>query len=90
MVGGNVVDIWIWDKKTVSIVVQENDNCLGVDLVKNENSLSIQRGDVVWWQSNIALWTPKDKSFQDRHIERIGSSYQVKDCITDQRRRHDE
>ncbi len=76
MIGGRVVDVWIWEEGLVSVVVKDL-GLLVVQLEKNENSLTVARGDTVWWQDRVALWSSADRSVQDCRIPRIGYSYPV-------------
>ncbi len=32
-------------------------------------------GDGVWWQGSGAYWTPADRRFEDRRLERVGSAF---------------
>jgi phage-related protein len=29
-------------------------------------------GDLIWWQSNVAYWTPVDERFTDRAVRMVG------------------
>lgn len=87
MVGGKVVDIWIWEDAHVSVVVKEGKKCLQVSLEKNENSLSIMRGDSVWWQLGHAYWSSEDRSIRDAKIKRFGLSTPADDCLCKERKR---
>lgn len=90
MIGGKVVDVWIWEGNCVSTVVQDNQKCLEVRLHKDENSLLILRGDSLWWQSNYAYWTPDDRTLTDVKIERIGYSTPASNCRCAERTRFSE
>lgn len=85
MIGGTVTDIWRQDEDRVSIAVADEGSFTGIDLVQNENSLSIRHGDIVWWQMDNAYWTPQDRSLRDIPIPRIGYSYVLVSPITRQR-----
>lgn len=84
MIGGTVVDIWRWEREYVSVVV-EDDLYLCVRLDKTDDSLSISRGDSLWWQGSVAMWTPRDRSLEDVHIPRIGNSFPVDQSISPER-----
>jgi hypothetical protein len=81
MVGGIVVDIWIWENDRVHVVVKENQKCLEVHLAKDAHSLTIVRGDSLWWQLGNAYWTPRDKSLSDVQIKRYGLSVPSDSCL---------
>ena len=84
MVGGIVVDMWRWEPDYISVVVRDTDLiCLRLD--KEDNSLGISRGDSLWWQGDIALWTPKDRSLVDVRIPRQGNSFSVDSVVCPER-----
>jgi hypothetical protein len=42
--------------------------------VKNEADMP-NVGDLIWWQSGKVYWTPEDKRFEDKALEKIGYSF---------------
>ena len=76
MVGGYVYSILELDD-VVSVTVEDEGQLLTVDLEPCDDSRNIKMDDSLWWQGKEAYWTPKDRSFKDRAIKRIGYSYQL-------------
>lgn len=76
MIGGRVLSVYRF-KDRFSVVVRgtgsEVNDVLAIDL--DLSAPEIKYGDGIWWQSDIALWTPKNGSVEDVHIPRIGYSY---------------
>jgi hypothetical protein len=86
MVGGTVVDVWKWHPEYIGVAVKgDNDYCLGIRLEKTDDSLSISRGDSLWWQGDKAMWTSKDKSMYLIGIKRLGYSYPLPECLCTER-----
>lgn len=82
MIGGRVVDLWIWDPDYVAVVVQDVKDCSEVNIEKNSHSLTLSRGDTLWWQAGYAYWTSKDKSMADVPIKKYGYSTRAEACIS--------
>lgn len=89
MIGGMVIEvidnvmgrpdvIWVNVMDTQPPKRKRFDMC-AIYVDKNETSLQIRAGDSIWWQGNIALWTPRkvkesgDGEY-DIHIPRVGFS----------------
>lgn len=80
MVGGKIYDKWIWGDGFVAVLVLDDtyaDDYAEVRLEVNEFSLSLDRGGSIWWQGRNAFWTPRDRSFVDMPVPRIGYSVAV-------------
>ena len=84
MIGGTVVDMWRLEQDCISVVVKDT-GLLCVRLDKEDNSLAISRGDSLWWQGDVALWTPKDRSLVDVRIARRGCSFEVDSVVCPER-----
>lgn len=41
---------------------------------KNVDAMSVRPGDWLWWQSGKAFWTPADKRFKERELEKVSYS----------------
>lgn len=82
MVGGIVIEtIDCLDKVWVNTREQRGTQECAIYVARTVESLSISEGDVVWWQGNHAMWTPRSLSnkgkpllFVDKKLKRIGSS----------------
>ena len=76
MVGGTIISVFHYRDRD-SLVVRgtgsERSTYLALDLEPSDEPLKI--GDTIWWQGDIALWTPHDRSREDVHIKRIGYAY---------------
>jgi len=81
MVGGTVETI-TQDDNTLRILVWEKQyrkpQYLAIRVQPTDDALLIRPGDSVWWQGDVVLWTPIDKSRQDIQIPRIGYSFTPK------------
>lgn len=86
MVGGKVIETIVLDDR-VWVNCQEylktqdrllRDTC-AIYVEKTDKSRSISEGDIVWWQGDSAMWTPKNSSGEtygktDIRLKRIGFS----------------
>jgi len=73
-IGGVVKEI-SYANGVVSVDTFDDYDRCAVDMRQDENSLSIERGDTVWWQSGFCYWTPKSRNRSDVKIKKIGYSY---------------
>lgn len=80
MIGGNIEVVFMFDDR-LSVLVRgtgcEGKDRLVIDLPLDAALKGVARGDSIWWQGNIALWTPRTGTVQDVHIPRMGYSYSV-------------
>lgn len=80
MIGGKIHTVFMFDDR-LSLLVQgtgcESNDRLVIDVPLDVALHGIASGDSVWWQSDIALWTPQNNVAEDEdiHIPRIGYSY---------------
>jgi hypothetical protein len=72
MVGGKVIECRREGERTRLWCMDAGDE-LAI-YVKTEPEMPAP-GDIVWWQDRVALWTPADRRFTDRKLERIGYSF---------------
>lgn len=86
MIGGKIIETIVVDDK-VWLNCQEylettntllNNKC-AIYVEKNNKSLSVSEGDIVWWQGKNAYWTARDKynkciGKSDVILNRIGFS----------------
>jgi hypothetical protein len=76
MVGGKVVQVYRLPERAGIAWVntycdKEKDYCAVLVEVGDED---IRLGDILWWQSNRAMWTTPDRVRQDVSLKRIGFS----------------
>lgn len=77
MVGGKVIEtldcgekVWINCQGTGS---EKNNKC-AIYVERTAEARSISEGDSFWWQSGHAYWTPRNRAFSDKQLNRIGFS----------------
>lgn len=79
MIGGNVIEIIdLPEKDKIWINCKEipyNGEC-AIYLKRNETSLKISNGDMIWWQGNFAYWTPK--SYTKKETSKCSIDYEIK------------
>lgn len=80
MVGGTVIEVITLEDRIWINCRDSNqgrkDEC-AIYVERNAHSEAIRAGDVVWWQSQHAMWTPISadlRGFEDIKIPRIGYS----------------
>ena len=73
MIGGSIIEVLPQgDKARVWCVDRNGDEAAIYIKITPEMPVA---GDQIWWQQRTALWTPKDRRFVDRHLERVGYSF---------------
>lgn len=80
MVGGKVVEIIqdVKDRPDVIWVNTEDDlygDTCAIYIEKDESSLDIKLGDIIWWRGPYAMWTPQSpSSVYEEKLRRVGFS----------------
>lgn len=82
MVGGTIQDVYMFEDR-LSLLVRgtgcESSDLRCIDVTLDAAREGVCRGDTIWWQAGIALWTPhQGPPREDVHLERIGFSYDPK------------
>jgi len=81
MVGGTIQDVYMFEDR-LSLLVRgtgcESGDLRVIDVTLQAALEGVSKGDSVWWQAGIALWTPANRSREDVHLKRIGFSYDPK------------
>jgi hypothetical protein len=54
--------------------------CIYVELTPEARAIS--DGDSVWWQGGTAFWTPANRAFEDRKLQRLSGSFRYSDSLT--------
>lgn len=61
MVGGTIQDVYMFEDR-LSLLVRgtgcESSDLRCIDVTLDAAREGVSRGDTIWWQANIALWTP--------------------------------
>lgn len=86
MVGGKVIEtIALPDRIWVNVIDWDvsQDQTTGIYLQRNRTSERVKPNDSIWWQSDSAYWTPKDRKEQGVKIGRIGPSGTMKPKIVE-------
>lgn len=73
MVGGKVIEVLRKGEATRLWCVDSYGDETAIH-VKTVEELPAP-GDDVWWQGRGAYWTPRDRRFRDRELERVGYSF---------------
>lgn len=75
MVGGKIIEVHRYrvDLLRVWCMDKEGDEC--AIFIHPPTDEMPQVGDDMWWQGQTALWTPKDRRFIDRHLEKVAYSF---------------
>jgi len=72
--GGIVVDVYK-DADNGLLRVTTKDTTYGDRVqVRLDTDEDIKFGDTIWWQGQMAYWTPADKSFSDKPIKKYANS----------------
>lgn len=82
MVGGIIKEVYMFEDR-LSLLVRgtgcESSDLRCIDVTLDAAREGVSRGDTIWWQAGIALWTPhQGPPREDVHLERIGYSYDPK------------
>lgn len=83
MVGGTVIEIiQLSDKIWINCQEDNYKHKCAIYVVNSETSRKIKTGDMVWWQSGWALWTPEanrgDKRPEDAPKQKGGIDYDIR------------
>jgi hypothetical protein len=74
-VGGTVINVYDEESRRRITVRDEPPYSDVTSIYVRLTKDVIKPGDIVWWQGEWALWTPKTGEFEDRKIQRIGYSF---------------
>lgn len=86
MVGGTVIEtivlpekVWVncdearsYEAEGGWVTIPSRECAIYVE--RTPESRSISEGDSLWWQGGWAMWTPRNRAFEDRKLKRIGYS----------------
>lgn len=72
-VGGKVVETIVLEDRVWINTSDDGDEC-AIYVERTPESRTISEGDSLWWQSGWAFWTPRNRAFEDRRLNRIGAS----------------
>ncbi len=72
-VGGKVIETLVLADKVWVNTSDHGDEC-AIYVERTPESRTIGEGDSVWWQGERAFWTPRNRAFRDRPLQRIGCS----------------
>lgn len=87
MVGGVIERVCEHSDRTTVVVRGadcEHNDVLEIDVEPTKDAsvlrtaILLRKGDMIWWQDQVAYWTPANKVFQDVPIMRIGYSRSVR------------
>ncbi len=74
MIGGKVIEVRSEGDKTRLWCIDSGGQDELAVYVKTTAELPAC-GDDIWWQGREVMWTPADRRFTDKHLERIGYSF---------------
>lgn len=92
MVGGEVIGVSEWGKRPGQVRVltsewihrkgrdsyRDDRNACYVWVEKPEGARQIQVGDWLWWQGELAMWTPKEVRERDSDDDRCGVDWDIR------------
>lgn len=74
-VGGNVIEtIPVGDRVWINTRERQSGHECAIFVEATNESRSVSPGDMLWWQGSVAYWTPANKAFIERRLQRIGYS----------------
>ena len=75
MVGGIVIEVaWFEGKVFVDLRDSQRSQRCAIYVKRNADSEQIEFGDRLWWQGDVAFWTPQGEARVDVRIPRVGYS----------------
>jgi hypothetical protein len=87
MIGGTVLEVCDVPNRPDVLYVNVMDRQSGLAtrqecailVEKNSNSLRIEIGDAIWWQSGYAMWTPQsNRELEDGTLEEQGQAWGIR------------
>ena len=73
-VGGKVTEVIIQENAVYIDTYDKHSNC-AIFVERDDKSVKVMNGDIVWWQGDYAYWTTSDrKSVVEQKLKRRGFS----------------
>jgi hypothetical protein len=76
MVGGKVINV-VALQDNIWVQCQDGSDTCAIRVAYSQDAAQIKAGDLVWWQSGYAYWTPAEGKRFDVRLDRCGYSHRT-------------